>query len=286
MILSQALCNTEKQAIRAALQEYRNTIYERNLVEIKYYVQSVIEQRSPPDCSEENANSLRLDALKNEIFAYGIPEWIKTPSDLLKKENLESLRESLELDGIQPIPDNETREAYFARRENYLSILDDELRKETIFEYQGTLSVPPDLRYLMELFDAVTGPGLGQYRYTEGYTFLSSQTCNNGSEECDIRERVYKLNRKGKLKWPAFYTERWEAAAGFRCGNWANGPGGGFALFCRSEDEGLPWAWRYGLELIQDTSDHLYDDISNFLKSYAHFEETFLNMFYAPRCFW
>jgi len=84
MILSQALCNTEKQAIRAALQEYRNTIYERNLVEIKYCVQSVIEQQSPPDCSEEDANSLGLDALKSEIFPCGIRDRIKPPSDLLK----------------------------------------------------------------------------------------------------------------------------------------------------------------------------------------------------------
>jgi len=70
------------------------------------------------------------------------------------------------------------------------------------------------------------------YRVNNYHAFLSSQTCNNGSEECNIRERVYKLNRKSKLKWPAFYTERWEAAAGFRCGNWANCPGGWFVLFC------------------------------------------------------
>lgn len=284
MFRSPELSDSKKQAIKTALQEYCQNIYERNLAELKYYVQSVEQQQAPLGFSNEAADMLRLDTLSN-LLSCNIPEFISVPSDLIKQENLELLRTSLELNGVQPIPYGGVLEEYIVRRENYLSVLDHELQKKTISEYQGTLSVPTELQYLMELCDAVEGPGLGQYRYTEGYTFLSRLHCNDDGGR-EIRARVFKLNRKGKLKWPCSESGQWEAAAGFRCGNGANSPGGGFAVFCRSEEEELPWAWRYGLEFTdKDTSDDLHDDIPGFLTFYKHFEESFLNDFQAPRVF-
>jgi len=281
----QAIDDREKQEIQIALQEYRQTVYERNVAELKYCVRSVLEQQPPPGTPDEHANGLRLDTLESDPLSMGIPDFIKTPSDLLEDENLELLRLPLELDGVPPVPDDSTREEYFTWRQKYFLILDEELRTNTIHEYQNTLAVPPDLRYLMELCDAVEGPGLGQHRYTMGNTFVS-RSCND--TESKIRARVFKLNRKGNLKWPLSYTGRWEAAAGFWCGNTANGVGGGFALFCRSEDERRPWAWRYGLDTMCThayTSDNLYEDIHSFLKFFANCEDTYLNDYEAPRCF-
>jgi len=282
MARSQALDDGKKQEIQTALQEYRQTVYERNVAELKYCVRSVLEQQSPPGTSDVDANKLRLMVLESDPLSMSIPDFIKTPSDLLRQENLELLRASLELDGIRPIPNDRTREEYLTWRQKYFLILDEELRKKTIHEYQDTLLVPPDLRYLMELCDAVEGPGLGKHRYTVGYTFFSRSYVET---EGDIRARVFNLNRKGNLKWPLSYTERWQAAAGFCCGNAGVGEGGGFLLFCRSEDEGRPWAWRYGLDTtntLEDTSDDLYEDIPSFLQFFAHFEETYLNSYQAP----
>jgi len=234
---------------------------------------------------DEDTDGWKLHVLNSDLLSIGIPEFIKKPSDLLDDKNLELLRVSLHLDGIVPIPRERTREEHLARRQLYFSKLDEKLRERTIAGYHDNLSVPADFRYLMELCDAIEGPGLGQHRYTTGYAFVSEFPDDANWVDLAVQQSVFEIDNEGKVDIPYSHKDRWEVAAGFCSGD----ERGGFLMFCRDEEEeeGKPWAWRYGLDttnLHHDECDDMYDDIPSFLRFFAHYEEEYLNSLPPPRC--
>ncbi|CZR50145.1 uncharacterized protein PAC_00017 [Phialocephala subalpina] len=259
--------------VASALQQYRETVSQHNIMLIRAVVRGVETQPVPPSWSEKDAQQLRMQEFCR-VLQVNIPESVTARQILHDDDVLAELIQRYDLDGVvAPNPDNlEQREEFFAN-----------IRKH-IPETVDLAEFPPaDLAYLCTLVSGITGPGISYHRYSQQFDFISP--IKDAQQLEKTLEGVVVPIRSDYSVWPlppsepgVTYNqltdiwEDWEIAVVFNLGR---GPrvGGGYALYCRREaanDEAFKW--RYGVQDEEWYSD-VYDSIEEFLGFYAHFNE-------------
>lgn len=260
--------------IESALQQYRETVSQHNVMLIRAVVRGVEAQPAPSSYSEKNAQQLRIREICR-VIQVNFPESI-TPRKLLDDHDvLAELIQRYHMDGVVgPNPNNlEQREEFFAN-----------IRENIPETFELDEFPPADLAYLCTLVSGITGPGIGHHRYAQQFDFISPV---KDAEQLEKKlEGVMVPIRIDYSVWPlppmefgvtynqlTYTWEDWEIAVAFHIGGHGPRAGGGYALYCRHEEASdEPFKWRYGLQDETWGSD-VYDSVENFLDFYAHHRE-------------
>lgn len=264
--------NQERQTkIASALQQYRETVSQHNVMLIRAVVRGVEAQPAPASYSEKNAQRLRMREICR-VICVNFPESI-TPRQLLDDDDvLAELIQHYHMDGVVASNPNdlEQREKFFAKiREN---------KPETV---ELDEFPPADLVYLCTLVSGITGPGIGHHRYAQQFDFISPV-----KDAEKTLEGVVVPIRPDYSVWPlppmefgvtynqlTYTWEDWEIAVAIKIGGRGPRAGGGYALYCRREEASdEPFKWRYGLQ-DDDWGSDVYDSVEDFLGFYAHHME-------------
>ncbi|UQC87228.1 uncharacterized protein CLUP02_12730 [Colletotrichum lupini] len=101
---------------------------------------------------------MRLDCFGSILSRNDAQTLISSPDDMLTK--FDELASLCDLDGYGgSIPNSHDRELYFSRLENAL-------KAKCLEEVRDSITAPPELRILAEYVGALTGPGMGETKWT------------------------------------------------------------------------------------------------------------------------
>ncbi|KAI0111605.1 hypothetical protein F4814DRAFT_460801 [Daldinia grandis] len=174
---------------------------------------------------------------------------IDTPADVMTK--WDALVRAFVLDGAHIGSDANRRELF---RKDYKNGIETELRK-----IDPELKFPADFEVLMGQVDSLVGHGWPQYR-AEGQQVRFWDGL--GEDEGEAACRVFGPDSKlaGELR-----LEEWETKAGWECGM---GPETTcFVAYCRQDETGKEWAWRYGADQGQYGME-IFDNVVELLQWY------------------
>jgi hypothetical protein len=261
--------------IASALQQYRETVSQHNIILIRAVVQAVEALPVPPKCSESQAQQLRMREC-SRVIGGAIPESATSPPHLVDDDDvLAEVIQRHHLDGVAHSPVNlEQREEYFAAIRTHIP--------ENV--ELADFPPPPDLAYLCTLVSGIIGPGISYNHDAQQFAFISPIESRQQLKEM-VEAVVVPIRNDGSGKPPqpsdfgVTYNQLtdiwadWEIAVAFKIGG---GPrwGGSYALYCRREedDHDEPLKWRYDVH-DEDWQSDVYDSVEEFLGFYAHFKE-------------
>lgn len=145
----------QRASIKDALQQYRDTVSQHNFTLLSILVQMMEEEPLPPNVSEKVANQLHVRELAR-FLQCTIPEFVKSPLDILDESFRADLINSCNPDGVSSRPVNkELRKEYF-----------DGIKTRIAERNIEVADFPPkDLEYLCTLISGVIGPG--QYHVSD-----------------------------------------------------------------------------------------------------------------------
>lgn len=140
---------TQRASIKDALQQYRDTVSQHNFTLLSILVQMMEEEPLPPNVPEKVANQIHVRELAR-FLQCTIPEFVKSPRDILGESLQADLITLGNLDGVSSRPVNkELRKEYF-----------DGIKAGIAERHIEVADFPPkDLEHLCTLVSGVTGPG-------------------------------------------------------------------------------------------------------------------------------
>ncbi|KAG5790726.1 hypothetical protein H9Q69_010220 [Fusarium xylarioides] len=248
-----------QEQIEAALRQYRETVLQHNLFLLRILVEKVEAEPTPPNCTEQVAQSLRMQAIQELIE---VPESIGAPRDVLDEGVISSLIRSASLEGVDDDPvDPSLRREYFAGIK--AGIIE---RGVEVAEFP-----PSDLEYLCTLVSGITGPVLPFHRETSQFDFITPLRPGKMKAMIQAVGVPVRSDAEGEHNQLTGLWEDWEIAIVFKIGGGPRGWGGSFALYCSSEEK-EEWKWRYGVH-DEEWYSNVYDNVEEFLDFYAHFNE-------------
>ncbi|KAI0852920.1 hypothetical protein F5Y00DRAFT_272510 [Daldinia vernicosa] len=224
-----------EEEILAALTHYRDSVLQHNHTAFQHFVQHV--EAAALSAEKASISPNRISEVCQEYF-YNLlyvsrPErldpslQIHVPADVMTK--WDALARAFALDGVHIGSDANRREQF---RRDYKNGIETELRK-----IDPELKFPADFEVLMSQVDSLEGHGWPQYR-AEGQQvrFWDGLGEDEGGAACRVFGPDDKLAKQ-------FGLEDWETKAGWQCGM---GPETTcFAAYCRQDETGKEWAWRY-----------------------------------------
>ncbi|KAF4776753.1 hypothetical protein HER10_EVM0008624 [Colletotrichum scovillei] len=188
------------------------------------------------------------------------------PDDLEDDEDVEELR----LDGLNTLLDtnlkdfgvSEPSEERDAIRREYLSVIEENLKRKSREDVRKTISIPEDFRVLAGLVDGIVGYGLPVFRNRSHPAFWWG--CRD-----DLRPHAERVMTPEDLAQHAGLPECWQIAGGWAPGT---GPDANFSIVYSRDSDEDPWKWRYTLSTL-DHGLHIFEMIPEFLAWYAHFRQ-------------
>ncbi|KAK6958243.1 hypothetical protein Daesc_001040 [Daldinia eschscholtzii] len=251
--------NPSEDEILAALAHYRATVLQNNRAVFQRFVQHVETAALAAATESAPANPDRIARACQRFFYRKLyvsrPEnldpslQINAPADVMGK--WDALARAFVLDGACVGADAKRREVH---RGKYKNGIEAELRR-----IDPELRFPADFEVLMSRVDSLEGPGWPQYR-REG-----QQVCfweGLGENEDEAGSRVFGAD--GHIA-KELGLEDWETVAGWECGT---GPETTcFVAYCRHEEDGKEWGWRYGAEQGQYGIE-VFDNVVELLQWY------------------
>ena len=245
------------EEVANALKFYRSTVAEHNRRVLEWFVRDT-ETQEPPTEMDPESIAFRIRESFETYLGGDLPESIKRPRDLLTQ--FDNLISPYSLDGTWDLKLNDKVE----RQQLYLVTINDGLRGETPDDFEDELSVHEEFCVLITQVDAVVGPGLLYYQQRHQIVFFPGV---NEFEE-QLRERILRGDDKRNQ---AGLDNNWEVTAGWRTGEGEDGAS--FAVFCRNQAEEKAWQWRYRVFSFRMLFEPIHDNIADFLKWYAHYDE-------------
>ncbi|KAI1457875.1 hypothetical protein F4805DRAFT_158259 [Annulohypoxylon moriforme] len=244
--------------ILAALAHYRAAVLESNRDAISYFVHFA-ETTQPAEGDKRSAEGIakrRREFLHNLLYYSRSQKSdpslsIDVPSDVMTK--WDAMVPAFGLDGVYISPDSEHRRELCAA---YKSGVEAGLRSVGV-----DLEFPADFEFLMGQVDCLVGNGWPQYR-EEGQQvcFWYGLEQNMG----DISEYVIGPDDDPARKTSLDFEE-YECKAAWECGR---GPEETcFVAYCRQEEDGKDWAWRYVADLGQ-YGQEVFDNLVELLQWY------------------
>ncbi|KAF4843196.1 hypothetical protein CGCSCA4_v008204 [Colletotrichum siamense] len=243
-----------REEIKAAVDAYRAHIAERNRRAVEVYVQVATQAELDPKDWGDGAEDMRTDCFGSVLARNDARTLILSPEDILTK--FDELAPLCDLDGCGwSIPTSDERELYFSRLERAL-------KAKCREEVRDSITAPPELRILAEYVGSLTGPGMGETKWTYQAMFWTGA----GPETDDS------INATVKRPQELTVDGCWEVAAGWESGH------GVESFFCivycrrkRLDGEVEPWAWRYMAHGPDDCK--TFDTIPELLEWYCRYRE-------------
>ncbi|KXH56623.1 hypothetical protein CNYM01_10726 [Colletotrichum nymphaeae SA-01] len=243
-----------REDIKAAVDAYRARIAGRNRRALEVYVQLATQAELDPEDWGDEAEDMRVDCFGSVLGRNDARTLISSPEDMLTK--IDELALLCDLDGCGgPSPTSQDRELYFSR-------LESALKAKCLEEIRDSVTAPPELRILAEYVGALTGPGMGETKWTYQAVFWTGASPQTESLIDATVKRPQDLSVDGC----------WDVAAGWKCGD---GVESFFKIvYCRrhrADMEVEPWAWRYMAYGPDD--DKTFDTIPELLDWYSRYRE-------------
>ncbi|KAI3558669.1 hypothetical protein CABS03_08370 [Colletotrichum abscissum] len=246
-----------REDIKAAVDAYRAHIAERNRRALEVYedlVQLATQAELDPEDWGDEAEDMRVDCFGSVLSRNDARTLISSPEDMLTK--FDELAPLCDLDGCGgSIPNSHDRELYFSR-------LESALKTKCLEEVRDSITAPPELRILAEYVGALTGPGMGETKWTYQAVFWTGASSQTESLIDATVKRPQDLSVDGC----------WDVAVG-----WESGDGVEsffYIVYCRktrADGEVEPWAWRYMAYGPDD--DKTFDTIPELLEWYCQYRE-------------
>ncbi|KAI8956757.1 hypothetical protein F5Y11DRAFT_364799 [Daldinia sp. FL1419] len=246
-----------EEEILAALAHYRACVLQRNHAVFQRFIEYVEASALAAEEVSVSPSSIAKASQRffHRLFYISRPEnldpslQIDVPADVMTK--WDALARAFTLDGAYVGSDEKRREVY---REQYKNGIETELRN-----IDPELGFPADFEVLMGQVDSLEGHGWPQYR-EEGQQVRYWDGL--GEDEGEAGDRVF--DAEGDLG-VIIAEEGWEVKAGWECGI---GPETRcFIVYCREEEAGKEWGWRYGADQGQYGVEVL-DNVVELLKWY------------------
>ncbi|KAK2023651.1 hypothetical protein LX32DRAFT_731982 [Colletotrichum zoysiae] len=243
-----------REDIKAAVDAYRAHIAERNRRALEVYVQLATQAELNPEDWGDEAEDLRVDCFGSVLGRDDTRNLISSPEDMLTK--FDELAPLCDLDGCGwSLPTSDEQELYFSR-------LESALKAKCLEEVRDSITAPPELRILAEYVGALTGPGMGETKWTYQAVFWTG-----ASPETD-------LTIDATVKKPQELTVDgcWDVAVGWESGHGVDSFF--YIVYCRrAQPEGQvePWAWRYMAYGPEDCK--TFDTIPELLEWYSRYRE-------------
>ncbi|PIB00853.1 hypothetical protein CB0940_01494 [Cercospora beticola] len=284
------LDDSRKASIQHALDQYRQTVFARNMSLLPILVEKIETAVVPDSWNEQNVHKARMRAI-NDYFAHrlggdAIGDTISTPQDLLTLMPTSRFAERFKLDGTSHEPVDLTSVT------NYFNTLRQALRSKqsskdpALQDSEYPEEPPEDLEYLMSLVSSISAPKMECDYGSRPSTFFPTE-----SSDLEVHAPV-RIGHTLDTPLDEFdpYEQAWEdwtIAVAINIGekhpDWT--PSGVHALYCSPDTEGerKDWKWRYGINEKYYSSE-LYDSVEEYLlKFWLHFdEETEENVRSAP----
>ncbi|KAK1544794.1 hypothetical protein CPAR01_02296 [Colletotrichum paranaense] len=248
--------------IAVSLAAYRSFISTQNRRALDVYV-PFIATAVPDDLEDdEDVEELRLDGL-NTLLDTTIKDFgVSEPSEILTR--FDELAPRIGLDGTYVMQEHEgTSEERDAIRREYLSVIEESLKRKSRENVREAISIPEDFRVLAKLVDGIVGYGLPVFRNRAHPAFWWG--CRD--DLCPHADRVMTPE---DLTQHAGLPEGWQIAGGWAPGT---GPDANFSIVYSRESDEDPWKWRYTLSTL-DHGLHIFETIPEFLAWYAHFRQS------------
>ncbi|CAI0645903.1 unnamed protein product [Colletotrichum noveboracense] len=147
-----------RDEVKAAVDAYRTYIAERNRRALEVYVQVATQAELDLEDWGDVAEDMRIDCFASVLGRTDARTLISSPEDILTK--FDELAPLCDLDGCGwSLPTSDERDLYFSRLERAL-------KTKCLEEVRDSISAPPELRILAEYVGALTGPGMGETKWT------------------------------------------------------------------------------------------------------------------------
>ncbi|KAI1106349.1 hypothetical protein F4804DRAFT_348415 [Jackrogersella minutella] len=248
--------------ILTALAHYRATIRQHNHLAFQRFVRHAETAEPAPETASSMSARGIADARTRSLYRLlDVDEHpdtldpalqLSAPGDVHAK--WEALEPAFALDGAHVRGDEEQRARL---RAAYKSGIETGLRRAGV----GDLLFPADFAVLVGAVDSLEGHGWPLLREEGRQTRVWEGL---GEDADDVADRVYGPD-DDLAEEACMGQEGWEALAGWECGR---GPEMKcFAVYCRKEDAGEEWAWRYVTEAGQ-YGWNIFDNVVELLRWY------------------
>lgn len=275
-----ALDTSRKASIQHALDQYRQTVFARNMSLLPILVDKIEAAKIPNSWDEQRVHKARMRALNN-YFAHTlggdeIGDTISSLQDLLILTPTSRFAERFYLDGTSHKPvDLASVTDYFNRLRQTLRT-QQSAKDPALQDSEYPEEPPEDLEYLMSLVSSIVAPKMECDYGSRPSTFFPTE-----SHDLEVHAPV-RIGHTEDTSLDVFdpyeYAwEDWTIAVAINIGeqhpDWS--PSGVHALYCSPNTEGerKDWKWRYGITEKYYSSE-LYDSVEEFLlKFWLHFDE-------------
>ncbi|XDG03711.1 hypothetical protein ABKA04_003326 [Annulohypoxylon sp. FPYF3050] len=249
-----------EEEILAALAHYRAACLEHNQTLFPHFVRHA-ETEQPAEGEESHWTAAEI-AEARQRFMYRVlnvsrPEnldpslQIEVPADVMTK--WDAMVRAFGLDGVFVSPNTERRRELCAA---YKSGVEAGLRR-----IGAEIEFPADFEFLMNQVDSLEGQGWPEYRENDQQIRFWSGL---GESEIDVSDRVFGPDDDVGAE-TGLVEDDWETAAAWECGR---GPETRcFVAYCRHEENGKEWRWRYIAERGQYGVD-VFDNLVELLQWY------------------
>ncbi|KAF3805354.1 hypothetical protein GCG54_00008584 [Colletotrichum gloeosporioides] len=256
------------EEIDAAVAAYRSHISNRNRRAVQVYVSLVSDAdfEEGDDEGDEDINDVRIQSLW-PIFDNRLGTFVSTPSQILTR--WDELCSIYDMDGTGGrVPSEEEK----ALLEDYFLAMEQDLKRSCREEVRQTIKFPEEFRLLAKQVQALTGPGMTEYKSKYQASFWTGPWIPTAETENHLPNII---------KSPEWLEENvvsfcWDVAAG-----WESGVGydcWSYVVYCRraaENDEASacaePWAWRYMLNDIY--GQEVFNTIPELLAWYYRYRE-------------
>lgn len=226
----------------------------RSETDAEYLVQLATQVELDPEDWGDEAEDLRVDCFGSVLSRNDARTLISSPEDMLTK--YDELAPLCDLDGCGgSIPTSHDRELYFSR-------LESALKAKCLEEVRDSIAAPPELRILAEYVGALTGPGMGETKWTYQAVFWTGASPQTEALIDATVKKPQELTVDGC----------WDVGAG-----WVSGDGVEsffYIVYCRRnrpDGDIEPWAWRYMAYGPDDSK--TFDTIPELLEWYRRYRE-------------
>ncbi|KAI1090084.1 hypothetical protein F5B19DRAFT_464591 [Rostrohypoxylon terebratum] len=246
--------------ILAALKHYRAACLEHNSILFPHFIRHAETEQLPEEERDQWTTAEVAEARQSFMYrmlSVSRPSnldpslRVEVPADVMTK--WDAMVVAFGLDGVFVTPDTEHRRELCAA---YKSGVEAGLRR-----IGADIDFPADFEFLMSQVDSLEGQGWPEYRGNDQQIRFWSGL---GESETDVSDRVFgpddDLGKETGLD-----DDNWEAAAAWECGR---GPETRcFVAYCRHEENGKEWRWRYVAERGQYGVD-VFDNLVELLQWY------------------
>jgi hypothetical protein len=285
--ISPKLDESRRASIRKALEKYQAECLKQNLRTLEIHMQTM---RDEGDQEIEDGNYTAEEvqrAIKktftNSIMRYEDVKILIAPEESAVKSEM---IKTFEMDGVSHDPvDLEMRKKWWDSIWAAIVNFKDDIPAE-----QFPPGLPDDLQYLSTLVNAVLSPGLDDWRETQhrdfippvdehdlsqvGYGMVSVPCLGNWMDESRgfSDEDSNDYNNYFGGQW---CKDGWDIAVGVSTSCWPSEFGGrSFMIYCRPQEEGGQWGWRYGYDDAKfDGRSKIFDSVEEYLGWYARYRE-------------